>query len=200
MSKKTVLFLCTNNSVRSQIAEAFVNNLYPKKYEAYSAGTKPTQINPFTKKVMQEVNIDITHNRAKSINELHKKTEGYKVMICLETMAGQGTNIGRYFKDIAEIIKLIEDESRIGVCFDTCHSFAAGYDLKTDKGYEKTWEFPNLARKGTDALRPARSHGIPARRDSEPAAGPPPGNSSGFFPEQKARYKRCSRNRSRLGS
>ena len=82
MSKKTVLFLCTNNSVRSQIAEAFVNNLYPKKYEAYSAGTNPTQINPFTKKVMQEVNIDITHNRAKSINEFKDKKFDIIVTVC----------------------------------------------------------------------------------------------------------------------
>ncbi len=82
MSKKTVLFLCTNNSVRSQIAEAFVNNLYPKKYEAYSAGTNPTQINPFTKKVMQEVNIDITHNHAKSINEFKDKKFDIIVTVC----------------------------------------------------------------------------------------------------------------------
>jgi len=77
---------------------------------------------------------------ANAINELHEKTEGYKVMICLETMAGQGTNIGRKFEELAQIIKLITDESRIGVCFDTCHSFAAGYDIRTEKAYNKTFE------------------------------------------------------------
>ncbi|MHA1301560.1 MAG: deoxyribonuclease IV, partial [Candidatus Helarchaeota archaeon] len=82
---------------------------------------------------------------AKAINKLHKQTEGFKVVICLETMAGQGTNIGKKFEEIADIIKLIDDDSRIGVCFDTCHSFAAGYDIRTEKAYNKTWEeFDNI--------------------------------------------------------
>ncbi|MHA1376824.1 MAG: deoxyribonuclease IV [Candidatus Helarchaeota archaeon] len=77
---------------------------------------------------------------AKAINDLHEKTQGFNVMICLETMAGQGTNIGRKFEELARIIKLIKDNSRIGICFDTCHAFAGGYNIKTEKGYIKTWE------------------------------------------------------------
>lgn len=77
---------------------------------------------------------------AKSINELFKKTDGYKVKIALETTAGAGSSIGSKFSEIGEIIALIGDKKRIGVCFDTCHSFAAGYDIKTKKGYKKTWE------------------------------------------------------------
>lgn len=80
------------------------------------------------------------NNIADGINRLHEKTEGYKVMICLETVAGQGTNIGRTFEEIADIIKLITDNSRIGVCFDTCHAFAAGYDIRNEQDYNKAFD------------------------------------------------------------
>lgn len=60
------------------------------------------------------------------------------VVVVLETTAGQGSNIGSKFEDLAKIIDLVEDKNRIGVCIDTCHILAAGYDLKTKEGYEKT--------------------------------------------------------------
>ena len=58
-------------------------------------------------------------------------------MICFETTAGAGTIIGSTFEELREIIDLIEDDSRIGVCLDTCHIFAAGYDIRTNSGYKK---------------------------------------------------------------
>jgi len=61
--KKKVLFLCTHNSARSQIAEGFVNALYGDKYEAYSAGIQPSQVNPYAIKVMKEIGIDISKQR-----------------------------------------------------------------------------------------------------------------------------------------
>nr|WP_245809246.1 deoxyribonuclease IV [Desulfamplus magnetovallimortis] len=61
------------------------------------------------------------------------------VSLVIENTAGQGTNIGYRFEQIAEIIDQIEDKSRVGVCVDTCHAFSAGYDLKSEAGYEKTW-------------------------------------------------------------
>lgn len=83
MAKKTsVLFLCTHNSARSQIAEAILNHLFPNEYEAYSAGTKPTQVNPFTTQVLNELNIDITHHRAKSITEFKNKQFDIVVTVC----------------------------------------------------------------------------------------------------------------------
>lgn len=67
------------------------------------------------------------------------------VIVVLETTAGQGSNIGSKFEEIAQIIDLIEDKSRIGVCIDTCHILAAGYELKDEAGYNKTMEdFENI--------------------------------------------------------
>jgi deoxyribonuclease IV len=63
-----------------------------------------------------------------------------KSMILLETMAGQGSNLCATFEELATIYKQVTHKDRIGICFDTCHAFAAGYDLKTKEGYEKTWE------------------------------------------------------------
>lgn len=77
---------------------------------------------------------------AEAINWLHDKTEGYKVRIALETTAGQGSNLGHRFEQIAEIIELAEDKERVAVCLDTCHIFAAGYDIRSESGYEKTMD------------------------------------------------------------
>ncbi|MDE6509213.1 MAG: deoxyribonuclease IV, partial [Muribaculaceae bacterium] len=65
------------------------------------------------------------------------KTSGVKAVI--ENTAGQGSNLGFSFGQIAEIIDRIEDKSRVGVCIDSCHAYAAGYDLATSEGYEATW-------------------------------------------------------------
>ena len=70
------------------------------------------------------------------VNTALDETEGVTAVI--ENTAGQGSNLGWKFEHLAYIIERIKDQSRIGVCIDTCHSFAAGYDLKTPEGYEKT--------------------------------------------------------------
>lgn len=57
----------------------------------------------------------------------------------IENTAGQGSNLGFSFAHIARIIDGVEDKERVGVCIDTCHTFAAGYDLATPEGYEATW-------------------------------------------------------------
>jgi len=72
---------------------------------------------------------------AESLNIALDKTSGVTAVI--ENTAGQGTNIGRNFEEIAEIIGQVEDQSRVGVCLDTCHSFAAGYDLRTPESYRQ---------------------------------------------------------------
>ena len=61
-------------------------------------------------------------------------------MILLETMAGQGTVVGRTFKELAAIRELISEKHRIGICLDTCHVFAAGYDIATEEGYTSLWK------------------------------------------------------------
>ncbi len=73
---------------------------------------------------------------AESVNIALDWTE--KVVAVVENTAGQGNNVGFRFEHIARIIAAVEDKTRIGVCFDTCHAFAAGYDLRTQDAYEKT--------------------------------------------------------------
>lgn len=75
---------------------------------------------------------------AESINLALAQTEGVTAVI--ENTAGQGSNLGFTFAQIAHIIDRVEDKSRVGVCIDTCHTFAAGYDLATPQGYDATWE------------------------------------------------------------
>ena len=60
------------------------------------------------------------------------------VTVCLETMAGQGTNLGLLFEQLAAIYEQVGDDARLGVCMDTCHIFAAGYDIRTPEAYENT--------------------------------------------------------------
>ena len=67
MKKQTVLFLCTHNSARSQMAEGLLNTLFKSKYHAFSAGISPKEVNPYAIEVMKELGIDISDNRSKSI-------------------------------------------------------------------------------------------------------------------------------------
>lgn len=75
-----------------------------------------------------------------SINWVHDQTPGSKVSIVLENMCRQGFTIGGDFSDLAEIIQQVFDHSRIGVCLDTCHALAAGYDLATCQGFDSFLE------------------------------------------------------------
>ena len=72
---------------------------------------------------------------AASLKLALKATRGLKTTILLENTAGQGTNLGWRFEHLAELLKV---SKRLGVCIDTCHLFAAGYDMRTKKSYEKT--------------------------------------------------------------
>ncbi|WP_456438397.1 deoxyribonuclease IV [Desulfurobacterium sp.] len=73
---------------------------------------------------------------ADSINRTLEATQN--VTLVLENTAGQGSNVGYRFEHLAEIIDLVEDKTRIGVCLDTCHLFAAGYDLRTEDTFNET--------------------------------------------------------------
>jgi len=76
---------------------------------------------------------------ASAIDRVLDKTAKLKVGIALETTAGQGSSIGHDFAELAYIMDMIEASGRVRVCFDTCHAFAAGYDLRTKPVYLKTW-------------------------------------------------------------
>ena len=75
---------------------------------------------------------------ADSINMALAETAGITAVI--ENTAGQGSNLGYRFEQIAEIIDQVDDKSRVGVCLDTCHAFAAGYELRTRDGCEETFD------------------------------------------------------------
>ena len=75
---------------------------------------------------------------AESINVAIDQTANVKAVI--ENTAGQGTNMGFRFEHLAEIIEQVDDKERVGVCIDTAHAFAAGYDISTDDGFRETFE------------------------------------------------------------
>jgi deoxyribonuclease-4 len=77
---------------------------------------------------------------AESLNRLFDDMPDVEVTVLLETTAGQGTTLGRSFEELASILELVEDQTRVGVCFDTCHVFAAGYDIRDETGYAATMQ------------------------------------------------------------
>jgi arsenate reductase len=82
MSKAKVLFLCMHNSARSQMAEGLLRHFYGERYEAFSAGSSPTQVNPIAIKVMAEIGIDISKQTSKSIEEFKNKSIELVVSVC----------------------------------------------------------------------------------------------------------------------
>ncbi|MDX1591897.1 MAG: deoxyribonuclease IV [Balneolaceae bacterium] len=86
---------------------------------------------------------------AESINWTLEQTSGVRAVI--ENTAGQGTNMGFQFEHLAEIMDQVDDKSRVGVCIDTAHAFAAGYDLSTEEGFDQAFqEFDDIV--GFDKL------------------------------------------------
>ncbi|MBW2612962.1 MAG: deoxyribonuclease IV [Deltaproteobacteria bacterium] len=93
---------------------------------------------------LKKVSVDECLKRiAESINITLNKTGSVTAVI--ENTAGQGSNVGYRFEHLAAIIDQVEDKNRVGVCLDTCHTFTAGYDLKTEQGYRATFAaFDNI--------------------------------------------------------
>jgi deoxyribonuclease-4 len=80
---------------------------------------------------------DCIQRVSESINVQHQISKN--VILVIENTAGQGTNIGHRFEHLAQIIENVEDKTRVGVCIDTCHTFAAGYDLRTRENCDETF-------------------------------------------------------------
>lgn len=76
---------------------------------------------------------------AASLNTIHSRTPGFSTLTTIECTAGQGSALGYRFEHLQGIIDLVEEKERMGVCLDTCHLFAAGYDIATESGWEKTF-------------------------------------------------------------
>ncbi|MBN1384786.1 MAG: phosphate signaling complex protein PhoU [Elusimicrobia bacterium] len=82
ISKKKVLFICTHNSARSQMAEALLKTLYSDKYYVYSAGTEPAGVNPYAVKVMAEIGIDISDYQSKNLDSFSGKRFDFVITVC----------------------------------------------------------------------------------------------------------------------
>jgi deoxyribonuclease-4 len=103
---------------------------------------------------------------ARGLDKAHQATPGFDVQILLETTAGQGTNLGSRFEELAWLMDKTPSGDRLGACFDTCHVFAAGYELRTEQGYGETMDrFDSLVGLGrlkalhfNDCTEPLGSH------------------------------------------
>jgi len=116
---------------RRRSLEAFIDEIE----RCYLLGLKYLNFHPGSHlgKMSEEECLEVI---ADSINEAIYRTRD--VVLVIENTAGQGSNVGYRFEHLARIIELVEDKSRIGVCLDTCHMFAAGYDIRTKEEYERT--------------------------------------------------------------
>jgi deoxyribonuclease-4 len=76
---------------------------------------------------------------AAALDEVHKRLPGYEVQVWLEVTAGQGAHLGYTFEQLRAMIDSVKAPERLGICFDTAHAFAAGYELRVPEGYEATW-------------------------------------------------------------
>ena len=75
---------------------------------------------------------------ARSLDEVHATLPNHKVVTLLETSAGQGSCVGCTFEELGRMVSVVDEKHRVGICFDTCHVFAAGYEIRTRDGYERT--------------------------------------------------------------
>src|SRR5512137_1460810 len=82
MAKPKILFICTHNSARSQMAEGLLRRIYGEKYEVFSAGTDPTKVNPLAVKVMAEIGIDISKQYSKGLEEFSDKEIDLAISVC----------------------------------------------------------------------------------------------------------------------
>ncbi len=99
MNKIAVLFLCTGNSARSQMAEAFLRRYGGDRFEAYSAGLEPWDIHPLTRRVMEEIGYDLAGQRSKDVREyMGRQHFGYLITVC----AHAERNCPRAFPDVSE--------------------------------------------------------------------------------------------------
>jgi|ERR1035437_405669 arsenate reductase len=107
MSKKRVLILCTGNSARSQMAEGLLRDIAGDRFEVFSAGTRPAGLNPNAVTAMEEIGIDISRHRSKSVDEFEGQEFDYVITVCdnakesCPIFLGAGKHIHHDFEDPA---------------------------------------------------------------------------------------------------
>lgn len=111
--------------------------LFDETYRASQLGIHYLNFHPGShlKQMSEEECLEVI---AEGMNEVLRKTEG--VALLIEGTAGQGSNMGYRFEHLATIIAEVDDKTRVGVCLDTCHTFAAGYDLRSPEAYAESMD------------------------------------------------------------
>ena len=105
MAKTSVLFVCTHNSARSQMAEGLLRDRYGDQYDVYSAGTERTHVRPLATAVMEEVNVDLSDHHSKMIDDLGDRTFDVVVTVCdaareaCPYLPAEEENLHRSFED-----------------------------------------------------------------------------------------------------
>ena len=116
---KKVLFLCTGNSARSQMAEGLLNVLGAGRWRAQSGGVFPSYVHPLAIRAMEEIGIDISQQTSKSMNQFLNEVFDYIITLCDEaamscpTFPGQGNRLHWSFEDPAAAIGTIEERSAV---------------------------------------------------------------------------------------
>lgn len=138
-----VVAACAHDSYLINLASPD-DALYAKSYDAFAEEMRRCDMLGIPNLVMhpgshvgsgEEVGLK---KIADSFNRLFDADPDGRVTICLETTAGQGTNLGYTFEQLATVIDLVDNADRLGICLDTCHIFAAGYPISTEKDYRAT--------------------------------------------------------------
>jgi deoxyribonuclease-4 len=107
-------------------------------------------------------------NIARALSQLHAETPDLKTTVCLEGVAGQGTNLGHTFEQLAWLLERTDGGQRLGICLDSCHLYAAGYDVRSPEGYAATFDaFDRIV--GLERLKVVHlndcAHELGSRRD-----------------------------------
>ncbi len=119
MEKKKVLFVCTHNSARSQMAEGIINSFHSDRFDAYSAGVNPSVVNPYSITVCSEIGVDIKGNYSKGFDDVDDITFDYIVTVCDDAkercpyFKGNGERIHKSFNDPSGFIG--GDEERLQI-------------------------------------------------------------------------------------
>ena len=136
--KKRLLFMCTHNSCRSQMAEGIANKYLKDKVIAYSAGTKKSRVDPYAIKVLKEIGIDISENRSKTLDDIEEKSFDLVVTVCdnakesCPLFYGNVKKIHRSFPDPPQTVreKEISDEEEIKVVYRKVRDDIKNFILK----------------------------------------------------------------------
>ena len=109
--KKKVLFLCTHNSCRSQMAEGLVNHYLGDYFQAFSAGSEATRVNPLATQVLAELGIDISGHRSKTLDEFVGQSFDYVITLCGDA----NEQCPLFFGGVQRLHQGFEDPSRLGL-------------------------------------------------------------------------------------